>query len=201
MDMSYLLGRLNKAKAADADIVKVDIEEFESFLDAIEKYSQKWAEAYNQGKKDTIIKMSDCIHRTQDAFKEFISLLEAESPLTAKKIDITKAKIDVYDMEVDLEEDRLSFRYELVFDVDKYFGTDTQSNPRKWVNFYTYWSPENGVMAAYEIDSDDDCETLDWDLTKEEKRFFLLKMEECCKEASGKNLNDFWNGISDENEV
>lgn len=201
MDMNYLRGKLNQAQAADADIVKVDIEEFASLLDTIEKYPQKWAEAYSQGKKDMTIKMSDCIHRSKDALKEFISLLEEENPSELRKIDVTKAKIDVYDMEIDLEENRLSFRYELFFDVDKYFGTDTQSNPRKWVNFYTYWSPENGVMAAYEIDSDDDCETLDWDLTKEEKRFFLLKMEECCKEASGKNLNDFWNGISDENEV
>ncbi len=148
--------------------------------------------------KDITIKTIDCVYRTQDVLKDLLSLLEAENPSESRKLDITKTKIDTYDMEIDLEEDRLIFRCLLPFDADKYFGTDTQGNDQKWINFYTYWSPENGVTAAYEIDSDDNNEMFDWNLTREEKKFFLQKMEECCKQATGKNLNNFWNRIREE---
>ena len=66
MDMNYLRGKLNQAQAADADIVKVDIEEFASLLDAVEKYPQEWGKAYNQGKKDANAKIMDYICQLQD---------------------------------------------------------------------------------------------------------------------------------------
>ncbi len=66
MDMDYLHGRLNRANAADADIVEIDIEEFESLLNAVDKYSQKWTEAYNQGKEEANAKIMDYICQLQD---------------------------------------------------------------------------------------------------------------------------------------
>ena len=99
--------------------------------------------------KDITIKTIDCVYRTQDVLKDLLSLLEAENPSESRKLDITKTKIDTYDMEIDLEEDRLIFRCLLPFDADKYFGTDTQGNDQKWINFYTYWSPEIVVTDAF----------------------------------------------------
>lgn len=76
MDMSYLRGRLDQAKAADADIVKVDIEEFASLLDTVEKYPQEWSKAYEQGKEAMSIKMLHRIHQVRDIFNELVSLVE-----------------------------------------------------------------------------------------------------------------------------
>lgn len=76
MDMSYLRGRLHQAKAADADIVKVDIEEFADLLDTVEKYPQEWSKAYEQGKKAMGNKMLNRVYRVQDIFNELVSLVE-----------------------------------------------------------------------------------------------------------------------------
>ena len=151
MHMKYLHRRLELAEAADADFVKVDIEEFASLLAAV--------------------------------------------PLSEKReINITEELVDITDMDVDI--DRLIFDWELWFNVDEYFGTNTWKSSEKWINFYTYWSPEDGVTATYHIDGEDEYLSFDWYLTSEEKRFFFKKMETYCKKSSGKTLYEFWNETS-----
>ena len=68
--------------------------------------------------------------------------------------------------------------WELWFDVDRYFGTDTDSDDETWINFYTYWHSNGRVTAMYEIDSEETTKVIDWPLTDKEEEFFLLKMEE-----------------------
>lgn len=108
-----------------------------------------------------------------------------------REIDITKQQIncmgDFY-----IECDCINVGYELWMDVDKYFGTNTREDDSAWINFYTYWHSDGSICAVYEIDTDTSVTSYDWELTEEEKIFFLNKMEEYCKEKEGKSLNELW---------
>jgi hypothetical protein len=108
-----------------------------------------------------------------------------------REIDITKEDVRCYDG-ICVEDNVISITYELWFDVDKYFGTDTRDKDDTWINFYTYWKPNGHVSAEYYLDSDDDCKVFDWSLTENEKEFFLHKMEAYCKEKTGKTLSELW---------
>lgn len=79
---------------------------------------------------------------------------------------------------MDLEKVTIEAVWELWFDVDRYFGTDTDSDDVTWINFYTYWHSNGRVTAMYEIDSEETTKVIDWPLTDKEEEFFLLKMEE-----------------------
>lgn len=108
-----------------------------------------------------------------------------------REIDITKQDIRCFDgLEIDI--DCIIVEYELWFNVDKYFGTHIESDDSTWLNFYTYWYPDGRICAVYEIDTDTDVQSYDWELTDEEKVFFLNKMEEYCKSFEGKSLMDLW---------
>lgn len=60
MDIKYLKGRFEHAKSLDADIVKINIEEFASLLDWIDKEDNRIVDAiehgYKLGKNETIRK-------------------------------------------------------------------------------------------------------------------------------------------------
>ena len=108
-----------------------------------------------------------------------------------REIDITKQDLRCCDgLYIDI--DCINVQYELWFDVDKYFGTNIESDDSTWLNFYTYWYPNGRICAVYEIDTDTDVQSYDWELTDEEKIFFLNKMEEYCKSFEGKSLMDLW---------
>lgn len=108
-----------------------------------------------------------------------------------REINIIKENIRCCD-EICVEDNAISATYELWFDVDKYFGTDTRDRDDAWINFYTYWRPNGLISAEYYLDTDDDCKVFAWDLTEEEQKFFLDKMEKYCKETTGKTLQELW---------
>lgn len=147
MDMNYLQERLKQAKTDNADVVRVDIEEFASLLAAV-----------NSDEK--------------------------------RKLDITKEVVKVEDM--DICDDHFIFSYELWFDVDKYFGTNTRDTSDKWICFYTCWSPVNGVTSVCSIESDTGSKWFNWDLTEKEKKFFLERMETYCNETFDDTLYTLW---------
>lgn len=111
-----------------------------------------------------------------------------------RQIDITKQDVRFCD-ELVVDEKSIEAEYELWFDVDKYFGTDTKSDDDVWINFYTYWRPDNTITAIYCIDSPEKIESIDWKLTKEEETFFLKLMEDYCQKCHNKSLNDLWREI------
>ena len=96
-----------------------------------------------------------------------------------RQIDIIRENIKYTgELCVDLEKKTIEAVWELWFDVDLYFGTDTDSDDETWINFYTYWHSDGRVTAIYEIDSEEKSEVFDWTLTDREEKFFLSKMEE-----------------------
>ena len=96
-----------------------------------------------------------------------------------RELDITKQDIRCCD-DFYVEKGYVNIPYELWFEVDKYFGTNTKET-NSWINFYTFWRPDGSITATYEIDYPDATETHDWELTKDEEEFFRDKMEEYCK--------------------
>ena len=105
-----------------------------------------------------------------------------------REIDITKQDVRCYD-DFYVEMGYVDVAYELWFEVDKYFGTDTSADDT-WLNFYTYYNIDGTVSAVYEIDSDGGNESFDWPLTEEEKVFFKTLMEEYCQKRCGCTLDE-----------
>lgn len=114
-----------------------------------------------------------------------------------RSIDITNADIRCCD-EICFENGNINVGYELWFDVDKYFGTNTGKDDNVWINFYTYWNPSNGVHSKYFINSDTSDEEHDWELTDAEKDFFFNKMNEFCKKQTKKTLQEYWNECNEQ---
>lgn len=76
------------------------------------------------------------------------------------------------------ENDCLSFTYELWFDVDRYFGTNTIDDDGTWINFYTYFYPETEqVEAVMCITMVVTSEIYSWQLIDDEKNFLLELMK------------------------
>ncbi len=95
-----------------------------------------------------------------------------------RKIDITKLSENELKCcdDVLIEDGRLSFNWETWFDVDNYFGTDTQ-NDDTWLNFYTDYYRETGeIKAVYALDTPAHFEEVEWELTNEEKEFLKERM-------------------------
>lgn len=109
----------------------------------------------------------------------------------AREIDVTKEDIRCCG-DICVEDNVISITYELWFDVDKYFGTNTRDKDDTWINFYTYWKPNGTIIAEYYLESDDDCKVFAWSLTEDEQNFFLEKMKAYCKEKTGKSLVELW---------
>lgn len=82
------------------------------------------------------------------------------------------------------------FEFELWFDVDAYFGTDTKDDDDKWVNFYVLYTKEAEMKAYYTLDSSKSTETHEWFLTPEEKARLFSIMNDYAKEKEGKALPD-----------
>ena len=96
-----------------------------------------------------------------------------------RQIDIIRENIKYTgELCVELEKETIEAVWELWFDVDRYFGTNTDSDDETWINFYTYWHSDGRVTATYEIDSEETSEVFNWPLTDKEEKFFLSKMEE-----------------------
>ena len=111
--------------------------------------------------------------------------------MKARQIDITKQFISCCD-ELFVSENGINVTYELYFDVDKYFGTNTNDTDDTWINFYTDWYPDGTVKASYFVDSPLSNDYFLWDLTDKEVEFFRNLMEEYCQECEGVSLMEFW---------
>jgi hypothetical protein len=97
-----------------------------------------------------------------------------------REIDITKQDIRCCD-DFYIEDGWANVPYELWFDVDKYFGTHVEDT-NDWINFYTYYSKDGTIKAVYVIDHEyGDTETIDWELTEAEQKFFRELMENYCQ--------------------
>lgn len=111
---------------------------------------------------------------------------------SVREIDITKQDIRCCD-DFYIEDGYINIPYELWFDVDKYFGTDTKDT-NDWINFYTYYYPSDGsISAVYEIDYDNtDTESMNWELTETEKAFFKGMMLSYCLCKCGCTLDELY---------
>lgn len=95
-----------------------------------------------------------------------------------RDISLLTADIRCCDDVIRTDEDQLEFAWECWFDVDAYFGTNTQCSDDKWIDFMTYWGRyDNDITAIYVIDGDDGLEQHEWVLTDEEKAYLREKME------------------------
>lgn len=113
---------------------------------------------------------------------------------TVELIDITKQRINCID-DFEVDEKWISVGYETWFDVDEYFGTDTNGNSDIWVNFYTFYYKDGHVEAEYAIDSDTSYDMYDWKLTDKEQLFFLKLMQNYCYKLYGHGLDCLWKEI------
>ena len=76
-----------------------------------------------------------------------------------RNLDITEQTINcVGDLEVDLDKGFIEAAYELWFDVDRYFGTDTRDKDDTWINFY---NPDGSLVAENLTKIDDPGYPLD----------------------------------------
>ena len=66
INMDYLKGRLVQAKAADSDVVRIGIEEFEELIEEINEYPKKYLEAYEKGEKDMVNKVTGYVHQLRN---------------------------------------------------------------------------------------------------------------------------------------
>lgn len=109
-----------------------------------------------------------------------------------REIDITKQDIRCCD-DFYIEDEYINIPYELWFDVDKYFGTNTKDD-NTWLNFYTYYHSDGTISAKYELDYDNsDTESFHWDLTENEKTFFKGMMQTYCNCKCGCTLDELFN--------
>ena len=86
--------------------------------------------------------------------------------------------------------DYVNATYEMWFDVDKYFGTNTKSDDAVWVNFYTNWYADGKVTAQMFLNTPTQDIQFEWPLTAKEKKFFAEKMEEAAQKQTGMSLKD-----------
>lgn len=121
----------------------------------------------------------------------FYNAIEKENSLS-KNIDITKEKINCCDEIMITDNGDIEVEYELWFDVDEYFGTNTKEDESAWVNFYSCYSKENGISAYYIISTDECSEEKEWELNKDEKEFLKQKMEEYCQKLENCSLDELW---------
>lgn len=102
----------------------------------------------------------------------------------ARQIELKPDDITAIDPEYD--ETGISFYLETWFDVDKYFGTETEDDEDVWINFYVFWNPDTDkYKALYTINSPDGNEEFAWDLTDEDIKVIKSAIEDYAKEEYG----------------
>lgn len=108
-----------------------------------------------------------------------------------KRPDLTKQEFNIFD-ELEFTEDGIEAAYELWFDTASVFGVDTQESGETWLNFYTTWLPNGGIIAQCTVNTDSQSESYVYALTREEKDFFRQKMEAYSRQKYGKSLMELW---------
>lgn len=109
-----------------------------------------------------------------------------------RTIDITQQMINCCDeLLYDETTDSIEAMYELWFDVDKYFGTDTSADDT-WINFYTNYHRNGCVTAYYFVETDTDVEGFPWPLTANEQVFFYDMMKQYAMVRHGCELESMF---------
>lgn len=118
----------------------------------------------------------------------------------ARQIELKADDIRAIDPEYD-ENTGISFYLETWFDVDKYFGTETEDDDDVWINFYVTWKPDTDTYKAlYTINSPDGDEEFEWELTDEDIRVIKLAIEDYAKSEFGGIdglIEDYYNVTGD----
>ena len=109
-----------------------------------------------------------------------------------RQIKLEEQNVNCID-EILVEDYGLNFEWELWFDVDAYFGTETKGKDNIWVDFYTEWHREdNSIRGVMVLDMDKDSIWTGWDLTQSEQDFLREKMEAFVREHGYKSMEDMW---------
>ena len=99
-----------------------------------------------------------------------------------REINLTKENI-CFANKISVEDNVIAAECTLLFDVDKYFGTETEDDEDVWINFYVFWSPDTDkYKALYTINSPDGNEEFAWDLTDEDIKVIKSAIEDYAKE-------------------
>ena len=118
---------------------------------------------------------------------------DTDRQYTGREIKLAEVAEDLIATDNVMYEDGcLNFEYEMWFDVDKYFGTNTRCRDDCWLNFYTDWHPDGSICAWYAIETDDDSVAIEWDLLPEEERILREKMETKAEELGFLSLAHMW---------
>lgn len=112
----------------------------------------------------------------------------ADIDLAKRQISLTGSELSCCDEIIFTEDGLLEFTWELWFDVDKYFGTDTKNKDATWINFYTYLHNDGDITAKFFIDGPHCTETHDWPLTHEEKKLLAAKMQKHCSRRHNESM-------------
>lgn len=98
--------------------------------------------------------------------------------------------------------DGINFYLETWFDVDKYFGTETEDDEDVWINFYVFWNPDKDTYKAlYTINGPDKEEEFAWDLTDEDIQVIKSAIEDYAKAEYGDIsglIEDYHNDIGED---
>lgn len=106
-----------------------------------------------------------------------------------REVDITKEDVRCIDLMFE-DNQTVSSTYELWFDVEKYFGIEIPED--SWINFYTFYhKKEKDITCVAILVMTDEDKVIDWELTSDEKNFFLDKMETYCQNTEGCSLDEF----------
>lgn len=114
-------------------------------------------------------------------------------------IELNEDNIKAED-EILLEENNYyNVQYECWFDVDKYFGTNTNDDEDTWINFYVNFYPklvDDNVIWTLKpvviLNGKDTCEELDWKLTQEEETLLLMLASKHCVDECGLTLTELY---------
>lgn len=134
---------------------------------------------------------NNCIHTIDSGCKTHGT---TEDISLKRQLDVTKELVILSDgLNIEETDRTIDATYELWFDVDQYFGTNIRDIEDTWINFYTMYHPDsNDISAIYYISSDDSNDGFEWELTPEEKIFFLKKMEQESVSHYGVALKQLW---------
>lgn len=106
-----------------------------------------------------------------------------------REIDITKQDIRCCDDFYMDDDETVNIPYELWFDANKYFGTNI-IDENTWINFYTFYHKDGSITAAYEVSTEYDTESFDWELTEVEQNFFRDMMDKYCEDICGCTIKE-----------
>ena len=92
--------------------------------------------------------------------------------------------------------------YELWFDVDSVFNTNTKEKDDTYIDFYTNYYPETKNLEAYFIEcSDYDNEYYEYPLTPEEKQLLMDLLNERAKVMGYESIDDMCKAYIEEDKL